>query len=156
MTIRRKRRDRGQTLVEFALVFPIFLLVLFAILDIGRYVFVNNSINQAAREGARYGSVEQWYYTCPASVPVASKDLFTCTAATTKERLVGAAVDNPTVTCSDGAGVPKLATECGTADILKVVVTTGTTTNKFRFFTPVIGQIFSPPTIVGTAQVAIQ
>jgi Flp pilus assembly protein TadG len=70
-------RSRGQALVEFALVFPIFMLVLFGIIDVGRYVYVSNSLNEASREGARYGSVEQWQYSCPASV--GSPDRFTCT-----------------------------------------------------------------------------
>ncbi len=51
-------RGRGQALVEFALVFPVFMLVLFGILDVGRYVYVSNALNEASREGARYGSVD--------------------------------------------------------------------------------------------------
>ena len=75
------RRPLGQALVEFALVLPVFLLIVFGIIDVGRYVYMNNAFNQAAREAARYGSVEQWSYSCPASVPVASQNRFTCTAA---------------------------------------------------------------------------
>jgi hypothetical protein len=51
-------RGRGQALVEFALVLPIFLLLLFAVIDGGRYVYVNSTLSNAAREGARLGSVE--------------------------------------------------------------------------------------------------
>ena len=45
----------GQALVEFALVLPIFLLLLFGLIDVGRLVYTWNALNQAAREGARYG-----------------------------------------------------------------------------------------------------
>lgn len=49
---------RGQTLVEFALVLPIFLLLLFGLLDVGRLIYLNSVISQAAREGARLAAVE--------------------------------------------------------------------------------------------------
>ena len=51
------RRSRGQALVEFAFVAPIFLLMLFAIIDFGRYVYYVQILNNAAREGARYAIV---------------------------------------------------------------------------------------------------
>jgi hypothetical protein len=53
------RRIRGQGLVEFALVFPIFIVLLFALFDVGRAVFAYNEITNAAREGARLAMVNQ-------------------------------------------------------------------------------------------------
>ena len=58
MTWRRARRQRGQTLVEFALIVPIFALLLFALLDFGRVVYVQNTITQAAREAIRVAMLE--------------------------------------------------------------------------------------------------
>jgi general stress protein CsbA len=52
------RRERGQMLVEFAIAFPIFLVLLFALLDTGRYVYMTVVLSQAAREGARVAVVE--------------------------------------------------------------------------------------------------
>jgi Flp pilus assembly protein TadG len=52
----RKRED-GQTLVEFALVVPIFLLVLFAIVDFGMAFHAWITVSNSAREGARIGAV---------------------------------------------------------------------------------------------------
>ena len=43
--------------MEFALVAPIFFLMLFALLDFGRYVYYVQILNNAAREGARYAIV---------------------------------------------------------------------------------------------------
>ena len=60
-----RSRLRGQTLAEFAIVAPLFFLLLFGIIDIGRYIYVTTAFNQAAREGARFGSVEQWAFACP-------------------------------------------------------------------------------------------
>ncbi len=54
---RPTRRQRGQALVEFAFVAPIFFLMLFGIIDFGRYVYYVQILNNAAREGARYAIV---------------------------------------------------------------------------------------------------
>ena len=54
-----KQAQRGQALVEFALVIPIFLLLLVAIFDLGRAVFAYNTLTNAAREGARLAIVNQ-------------------------------------------------------------------------------------------------
>ena len=53
------RHSRGQALVEFALVIPIFLLMLVALFDLGRAVFAYNTLTNAAREGVRLAIVNQ-------------------------------------------------------------------------------------------------
>ncbi len=53
------RATRGQALVEFALVIPIFLFLLVALFDLGRAVFSYNTLTNAAREGARMAIVNQ-------------------------------------------------------------------------------------------------
>ncbi|HEX2646701.1 MAG TPA: TadE family protein, partial [Candidatus Dormibacteraeota bacterium] len=45
--------QRSQALIEFALVSPVLLLMLFGIVDIGRAIFYLDTLNHAAREGAR-------------------------------------------------------------------------------------------------------
>jgi hypothetical protein len=45
--------QRSQALIEFALISPVLLLLLFGIVDIGRAVFYYDTLNHAAREGAR-------------------------------------------------------------------------------------------------------
>ena len=47
------RSQRSQALIEFALVSPVLLLLLFGIVDIGRAVFYFDTVSHAAREGAR-------------------------------------------------------------------------------------------------------
>jgi Flp pilus assembly protein TadG len=49
--------SRAQALVEFALVAPLFFLLIFAVIDFGRYVYYVQILNNAAREGARYAIV---------------------------------------------------------------------------------------------------
>jgi Flp pilus assembly protein TadG len=111
------RRD-GQGLVEFALVIPIFLLVLFGLLDIGYAVYVNNALAEGAREGARWGSVQGHAATSGARLTVQAHTLG-----------VMAAVPSATVvvTCQ----LPTLEvvsdpTTCGSGDVLTVKVTSGT------------------------------
>ena len=55
--LRGGKQQRGQDLVEFALVVPILILLLFGILQIGLLVMQYNTVANAAREGARYGII---------------------------------------------------------------------------------------------------
>lgn len=61
-------RRRGQSLVEFALVLPIFLLVLSGILDFGFMLFTRMSVINAAREGARVAAMTADDTTIPTVV----------------------------------------------------------------------------------------
>jgi Flp pilus assembly protein TadG len=58
VTSRRKTpRPHGQSLTEFALVAPLFLLMMMAVVDLGRGVFFYNMLSNVARDGARAGVV---------------------------------------------------------------------------------------------------
>jgi Flp pilus assembly protein TadG len=59
VSVRRhlRRRSRGQALVEVALVAPLFFALLFGLIDLGRVIWAIDSVGAAAREGARYASV---------------------------------------------------------------------------------------------------
>ena len=54
-----KRNKHGQAMVEFALVLPILLLVMFAIIEFGRLFFSYAMVSAASREGARYGEAAE-------------------------------------------------------------------------------------------------
>ena len=54
-----RRRARGQTLVELALILPVFILLLAGIFDLGRAVYAASTINNAAREAGRLAIVDQ-------------------------------------------------------------------------------------------------
>ena len=55
--MKRRSRTRGQALVEFALIFPVFILLLVSIFDLGHVVWANNSLATASREAARFAVV---------------------------------------------------------------------------------------------------
>lgn len=52
-------KDRGAAVVEFALLLPLLLLLLFGIIDFGRALNAQITITQAAREGARLVALNQ-------------------------------------------------------------------------------------------------
>lgn len=56
---------RGQALVEFALVVPLFVLAFFSVITLGLYVFYNQQLENAAREAARYAVTHSSSAQCP-------------------------------------------------------------------------------------------
>jgi Flp pilus assembly protein TadG len=52
-----RRGQRSQALVEFALVSPVFLLIVFSAIDISRLLYAYTAISSAARDGARTASL---------------------------------------------------------------------------------------------------
>ncbi len=54
---RKDPNQRGTAAVEFALLAPIFIAVLFAIVEFGLILYTKSMLAQATREGARYGVV---------------------------------------------------------------------------------------------------
>ncbi|MEX2246534.1 MAG: TadE family protein [Dehalococcoidia bacterium] len=51
---RRARSSRGQTLAEFAMILPVFTLLIFGVIDFARMIQTYVTIQHSAREGARY------------------------------------------------------------------------------------------------------
>jgi Flp pilus assembly protein TadG len=56
--VRLRETDAGQTLVEFSLILPLMLVLLFALVDFGRGFYTWLLITNAAREGARAGATQ--------------------------------------------------------------------------------------------------
>lgn len=57
MAAKQRTARSGAYAVEFAFVVIIFVMVLFGIIEYSRFVFIRQTIDQAAREGARYAVV---------------------------------------------------------------------------------------------------
>jgi Flp pilus assembly protein TadG len=51
------RSRKGVTAVETALVLPVFVFIVFAIIDFGRFFFVQHTLQYATREGTRLALV---------------------------------------------------------------------------------------------------
>lgn len=142
----RRRSGAGQSLVEFALVLPIFLLLLFGLIDIGRFVYTANALNQAAREGARFGSVAAWSAKCSSARDV-------CIRKETLGRLAGVPGATVTVACrryTAGSWSNPSAAGCRSNDLLDVTVDA-----QFQVLTPVIGQLIGKTAVRGFAEVSV-
>lgn len=55
--LKRGKGERGQAIVEFALVLPLLLILLFGVIDFGRALQTYITVNNASREGARLGAI---------------------------------------------------------------------------------------------------
>jgi Flp pilus assembly pilin Flp len=58
--IRRARDERGAAIIEFALVAPLLLALVWGIIEAGRAFYTINSLASAVRDGARWGAA-----SCP-------------------------------------------------------------------------------------------
>jgi len=117
----RRRRTKGQALVEFALVFPLLAIILFGIIDLGRGIYMYNGVSQAAREIARSASVH------PGS-PLGSSPETTAVIDVQRKLVPGIRAGSLGITfhCEglDGTTVPgDGAGGCAAPDVVRVVVT---------------------------------
>lgn len=90
------RPVKGQSMVEFALLLPLLVLIFAGIFDLGRAFFASITITNSAREGARYGALNHDYITG------------VCTAAKTEALNSGITLSdsNITVTCGNTLTCP--------------------------------------------------
>lgn len=68
---RLRRSERGQALVEFALVLPLLCLVLFAITGFGLLFYKYIDLTSATRDGARKATVSRENLNAPAAIRTA-------------------------------------------------------------------------------------
>ncbi|MGH9969445.1 MAG: TadE/TadG family type IV pilus assembly protein [Pyrinomonadaceae bacterium] len=54
-----RKRERGATLLEFAIGATVFLTALFAVVELGRLLWVHNALRDAARRGTRYATIRK-------------------------------------------------------------------------------------------------
>lgn len=136
---------RGQSLVEFALVFPIAILLLMAVFDVGRAVFAYNGLTNAAREGARLAAVNQ-------DVAKVKQRVQTMTFGTGVTNL---ASPNFVRFNKDGPGAnPTTNPACTTMAVGCVAIVMAE--SDWRAMTPVIGQIIGPITFKSESQVPVE
>src|SRR6266567_3473641 len=76
-------RDRGSVAVEFALLLPVLLLLIFGVIDFGRAINAQITLTQAAREGARLAALGQSSATVTARAQSAAVGLSPVTVTVT-------------------------------------------------------------------------
>jgi Flp pilus assembly protein TadG len=73
-------RERGATLVEFAIVSTVLLTLMFSVIDFSRAIYAYHFVSNAAREATRYASVRGYESGSNGSVACSTTSLFACTA----------------------------------------------------------------------------
>jgi Flp pilus assembly protein TadG len=158
MTAARMRREerRGQALVEFALVFPILVLILLGIFEVGRLVFAYNTLGNAAREGARVAAVNQIEESpdCTNNRPIVNPStphwsIKQCAA--DKAISLGLTDADVDVQYSPPPGVT------WTCSTLRVgCLATVTVEHEYRAVTPIIGDILGPIGLEAVSEMPIE
>ena len=138
---RSRRSAAGQSLVEFALIFPVLMIMLVAIFDLGRLVFAYTDITNAAREGTRVGIVDQ------TNTKIENEAINQATSL----GLVPGDVDVNYVKSDDATQAcpnnPPTQLNC------LVVVTVR---YNWQAITPIIGNIVGPVTVTSVSKMAIE
>ena len=156
----RRERSRGQSLVEFAFVFPIIALLAFSMIDIGRAVFAWNTLTNAAREATRVAAVNQ---LDPAVAP------WRCLAHNPVEDVTdpdwtfrGCAMTSGAALGVEGADVsvsyaPPPGTTLSCSPSLNVgCIVTVTVVHQFFPITPVAGSVIGPISMTSTSSMPIE
>ena len=55
-THKPNQRSKSQGLVEFALILPLLLMIVYGLFEVGRAIFIYSTVISATREATRYGS----------------------------------------------------------------------------------------------------
>jgi Flp pilus assembly protein TadG len=138
----------GQSMVEFALIVPMFTLLVFGLIDLGRDIYIQEEITNAAREGARFAAISS---LCTDNSISGCSDPSNVVWHVVNESsglgLVGgsagniqvSAINGGTTYCGYGPCTPNYTTYASNAvagSVIKVKLT-----YTFTVLTPVIGQI---------------
>lgn len=153
----RGRRDRGQSLVEFALIFPLIVFLIASFVEVGRAVFAYNTIANAARQGARVAIVNQLedVTDCDATRPV--EDPFEphwsirgCVIAAAST--LGITTDNVTI---QYAPPPSTTLDCDPTLHVGCIASI-TVTYDYAVSTPFLSMVISSFTMTQTSQMPIE
>lgn len=145
-----RERDRGQSLVEFSLALIPFVFMLMAVLDLGRGIYTNNGVAQAAREIARAASVHQCVGPCTS----ASWSAEVVEAVDAQRAMVpGLTTSGVTIDCVDVSNTPVTVASgesCPPRDYIRV-----RTSVTFRLISPFL-PVPNPFTVTSTAHVRVK
>lgn len=136
-TRRPRRRRSGQSLVEFALILPLLLLIVVGAIDLGRVYVMTITMENAAKEGAFFGARNP---TCDSNVTPGCLDPQNVTARVTNE-LDGLVPDALVARCYapgtvDFSGAGKALSACKDGDLYRVSLAA-----TFHLVTPLIGSV---------------
>ena len=132
---RALRSRSGQSLVEFALVAPLFFLLVFGITDFGRLFFAQETLQFALREAGRYAVTGQ-HMANPDPKVGGNLSRVASIRAIAQQNAIGLITDPNNIKVSSG-GMPNFAG--GPGDTVVVSLKT-----DLKLITPMIGRFFGP------------
>jgi Flp pilus assembly protein TadG len=147
----KRRRSRGQALVEFSLVLIPFMWMLLGIVDLGRGIYTYNGVAQAAREIARADSV----HACDSSPCSLGTSTQTVDAINTQKALIpglGGPGSSITFACTDVSDTV-VAGACGAQNDADYYVRV-TVTVPFSVLTPLLSMV-APTTMTSVSHIQL-
>lgn len=156
----RRGRHRAQALVEFALVLPLLLLLVFGIVDAGRLIYAYNTVANSARNSARVAIVNQSTAgadICDTTVATPGATAYPVGCAISSGIGLGIVATDVSVKYRD----PTDTTDCKTPVSTPPVVLIGCiavveVTGRFQPLTPVIGQLIGPVIVKSTSKFPVE
>jgi Flp pilus assembly protein TadG len=148
MKTRSTNRPRGQALVEFSVALIPFLLVLMGIVDLGRGIYMNNGVSEAAREMARATAVH------PGATLGSSAETL-AVIGTQKGLVPGLGDPSATITfaCTTISDVVIAGSPCASTSTVTAFVRVKITV-PFSVITPVLSMV-APSTLSSTAHIQV-
>ena len=146
-TAHRRGDTKAQALVEFSLVLIPFLLILMGIFDLGRGIYMQNGIAEAAREIARVTAVHQ----CASPCSLGNSAETTGVVATQKGMVPGLGGPGASITfaCTALTGTIVPGSPCAGGNFIRVTVSV-----PFSVITPVLSMV-APSTLSSTARIEV-
>ena len=129
-----KAKQRGASMVEFALILPGFLLLMCLVIYGGMWMYAQNTLNEIARNAARYGAVEtaantqsdvEYGEEQPASNTIRTKNVIKVAQEAASESLILYSIDTSKATYKDNLGAKAEVVTVNNEDSIQVELKAG-------------------------------
>lgn len=129
-----KAKQRGASMVEFALILPGFLLLMCLVIYGGMWMYAQNTLNEIARNAVRYGAVEaaantqsdvEYGEEQPASNTIRTKNVIKVAQEAASESLILYSIDTSKATHKDNLGATAEVVTVNAEDSIQVKLKAG-------------------------------
>ena len=129
-----KAKQRGASMVEFAIILPGFLLLMCLVIYGGMWMYSQNTLNEIARNAVRYGAVEaaantqsdvEYGEEQPASNTIRTKNVIKVATEAASESLILYSIDTSKATHKDNLGATAEVVTVNAEDSIQVELKAG-------------------------------
>ena len=129
-----KAKQRGASMVEFAIILPGFLLLMCLVIYGGMWMYAQNTLNEIARNAARHGAVEtaantqsdvEYGEEQPASNTIRTKNVIKVAQEAASESLILYSIDTSKATYKDNLGAKAEVVTVNNEDSIQVELKAG-------------------------------